>query len=142
MRAPALSPVRDLTLSARLAVSERFESEWREQKSRSFELTDTSFNSPYNRLFCSSGAFCCQGSHSSYLPPSSAFLRDAPSLFEVLVRRRPTRRFSNFDAMDTSVFAEYETDLQTLLGSISAQLDGDAVRLRGGAHPSLAADFS
>ncbi|GAA5870379.1 hypothetical protein JCM3774_002714 [Rhodotorula dairenensis] len=33
--------------------------------------------------------------------------------------------------MDTSVFAEYETDLQTLLVSISGQLDGDAVRLRG-----------
>lgn len=33
--------------------------------------------------------------------------------------------------MDTSVFAEYETDLQTLLASISTQFDGDAVRLRG-----------
>ena len=50
--------------------------------------------------------------------------------------RRPTRRFKVLlvRAMDTSVFAEYETDLQTLLGSISAQLDGDAVRLGGGAH--------
>ncbi|GAA5976080.1 hypothetical protein JCM10908_005380 [Rhodotorula pacifica] len=33
--------------------------------------------------------------------------------------------------MDTSVFAEYETDLQTLLKSIADQLEGDAIRLRG-----------
>ncbi|POY72430.1 hypothetical protein BMF94_4256 [Rhodotorula taiwanensis] len=33
--------------------------------------------------------------------------------------------------MDTSVFAEYETDLQTLQASISSRLEGDAVRLRG-----------
>lgn len=39
--------------------------------------------------------------------------------------------------MDTSVFAEYETDLQALLESISGQLDGDAVRLRGGARSSV-----
>ena len=42
-----------------LAVSERFESEWREQKSRSFELTDTS-SPTQTRLFCSSDAFCCK----------------------------------------------------------------------------------
>ena len=121
-----------------LAVSERFENEWREQKSRSFELTDTSPVPTQTRLFCLSGAFCCKGSHSRSIPPSSSLPRDASPLFDVNLLRRPTRHYKVLlvHAMDTSVFAEYETDLQTLLGSISAQLDGDAVRLRGGAYPS------
>lgn len=46
--------------------------------------------------------------------------------------------------MNVSIFAEYETDLQTLLKSIDDLVDGDATRLRGGAyvHSDFPALFS